>query len=107
MPGIFISYRRSDSGMAAGQLYDHLSGRFGASQVFMDVTTLRPGENFVEAIRSTIEQCDVMLAVIGRQWLTTTDESGQRRLDNRRITCARRSRLALQKRTPRDSGPGG
>ncbi len=98
MPGIFISYRRSDSGMAAGRLYDHLSGRFGASQVFMDVTTLGPGENFVETIRSTIDKCDVMLAVIGRQWLTATDESGQRYLDNPEDYVRQEIGLALHKR---------
>ena len=47
-PGrIFMSYRREDTAMAAGWLYDRLRERFGASQIFKDVDTIRPGEDFV------------------------------------------------------------
>jgi Sulfatase-modifying factor enzyme 1/TIR domain len=78
---IFISYRRDDSGGHALHLFEDLSAHFGKDQVFMDIERIEPGENFVKAIEDNVGACDVLLAVIGRQWLTITDGIS-RRLDN-------------------------
>ena len=37
MGGIFISYRREDTGPYAGRLGDALSHHFGANEVFRDI----------------------------------------------------------------------
>jgi TIR domain len=79
---IFLNYRREDSRADAGRLYDHLSQRFGPDNIFMDVDNIPPSHDFVEVIQNAVGSCDVLLAVIGRQWLTITDPQGQRRLDN-------------------------
>lgn len=81
MPGIFISYRRADSSAYAGRLYDHLVNRFGKDRVFMDVDSIEPGADFIEVLQNTVGSCDVLIAVIGKQWLTATDQDG-RRLDH-------------------------
>ncbi|HYN06980.1 MAG TPA: toll/interleukin-1 receptor domain-containing protein [Vicinamibacterales bacterium] len=80
MPRIFISYRREDTAGYAGRVYDGLQRRFGPENVFMDVDSLRPGDDFVEAIGRTLDQCDVMLAIIGPRWLAVTDKQGTPRL---------------------------
>jgi TIR domain len=80
--GIFVSYRRQDSGHLAGRLYDRLADRFGGGQVFMDVDTIEPGTDFAEEITRAVAACKVLLAVIGPGWLTATDEQDRRRLDN-------------------------
>jgi len=80
MSRIFISYRRDDSAGYAGRLYDRLSERFGQGQIFMDIT-IEPGLDFVEVIEKAVGSCDVLIALIGRQWLTVTDATGRRRLD--------------------------
>ena len=83
LPGrIFISYRRQETAWPAGRLYDVLVEHFPAEQVFKDVDNIEPGEDFVERITAAVASCDVLLALIGPQWLTITDENGQRRLDN-------------------------
>lgn len=82
MANIFISYRREDTGGYAGRLYDRLAARFGRDHVFMDVDTLEPGEDFVQAIEEKVAQCDALVAVIGKNWLACTDEMGHRRLDD-------------------------
>ena len=82
MPGIFISYRREDTSGEAGRLYDRLAGHFGKDQVFMDIDTIRPGVDFVEVINDAVGSCEVLVAVIGKQWLTVQDENGNRRLDD-------------------------
>jgi outer membrane protein assembly factor BamB len=80
--GIFVSYRREEAGHVAGRLADQLEQRFGLSNVFIDVDSIEPGVDFAEAIQDAIGRCDVLLALIGRQWTTVVDESGHRRLDN-------------------------
>jgi hypothetical protein len=82
-PGrIFISYRRQETAWPAGRLYDVLVEHFPAKQVFKDVDDIEPGEDFVERITAAVASCDVLLALIGPQWLTMIDENGHRRLDN-------------------------
>jgi hypothetical protein len=59
-----------------------LADRYGGDQVFKDVDSIRLGDDFVEVIASAVGSCDVLLALIGEEWLTITDEHGRRRLDN-------------------------
>jgi hypothetical protein len=82
MGAIFISYRRDDAEGQAGRLFDALTEQFGGNAVFMDVAAIEPGRDFRRAIDDQVSSCGVMLAVIGRNWLTTRSESGSRRLDD-------------------------
>ena len=82
MSGIFISYRREDGAGYAGRIFDRLTSRFGVDQVFMDVSDIEPGVDFVEAIEAAIGSCDALLVVIGTQWLDCRDGEGNRRLDD-------------------------
>jgi flagellar basal body-associated protein FliL len=79
---IFISYRRDDSAASAGRLYDRLSGRFPSNRIFLDVDNIAPGIDFVKAIEKSVGSCDVLISVVGKRWLTATDEDGKRRLDS-------------------------
>ena len=81
MPGIFISYRREDCPGHAGRIFDRLRSRFGGDVVFMDVTAIEPGVDFVEVLHKAVGSCDALLAVIGPQWLSATHD-GKRRLDD-------------------------
>jgi Hsp70 protein/TIR domain/DnaJ C terminal domain len=82
MARVFISYRRSDTRWAAGRLYDRLAEMLGRDNVFFDVSDIEPGEDFVFRIGEIVGKCDVLLAVIGPTWLSTADESGNRRLQS-------------------------
>jgi len=66
---IFISYRRDDSAGYARALYDRLVQQFSTERVFMDVDAIEPGLAFDEAIKRALDQCEVLLVVIGRRWL--------------------------------------
>src|SRR5664279_4018786 len=48
----------------------------------MDVDSIEPGLDFTKVITRAVGACDVLLAVIGLQWLTATDSQGRRRLDD-------------------------
>jgi TIR domain len=78
---IFISYRREETAYPAGWLFDRLVHHFDG-QVFKDVDSIQPGDDFVDVITTAVASCDVLLALIGVDWLTITDEHGRRRLDN-------------------------
>jgi TIR domain len=79
---IFISYRRDETAYPAGWLYDRLAQHFGAGQIFKDVDSIELGDDFVQVITRAVGSCDVLLALIGDQWLTITDAQGRRRLDD-------------------------
>jgi hypothetical protein len=79
---IYLSYRRSESAAYAGRLFDHLSRHFGRRSVFMDIDTIRRGEDFPQAIESALNACDVVLVVIGTTWATDTGQDGRCRLDD-------------------------
>ncbi len=82
LPGrIFISYRRKENAWPARQLYGVLVEHF-PEQVFKDIDSIDPGDEFVKRMTAAVESCDVLLALIGPQWLTITNEKGQRRLDD-------------------------
>lgn len=78
---IFLNYRRTDTEDAAGRLFDALCSHFGEHHVFMDIDDIEPGVDFDQVVHEAVGQCDVLLAVIGPQWLTMVDGQGRRRLD--------------------------
>lgn len=75
MANIFISYRREDSSGFAGRIYDRLSALFGEEHIFMDVDTIEPGLDFVDAIEAAVGSCDALIAVIGRRWFGPEGEN--------------------------------
>jgi len=48
----------------------------------MDIETIEPGLDFTQVVDMAVGASAVVVAVIGRSWLTITGEHGQRRLDN-------------------------
>ncbi len=67
MPKIFISYRRDDSLLHAGRIFDQLALRFDPKDIFMDFT-IPTGGDFPQILRDAVQQCDVCLVIIGKQW---------------------------------------
>ncbi|MEM8614452.1 MAG: SUMF1/EgtB/PvdO family nonheme iron enzyme [Cyanobacteria bacterium P01_H01_bin.105] len=79
---IFISYRRSDSTAETDRIYDRLVADFGPDRVFQDVDSIPLGIDFAEYLDQAVSQCQVVLVIIGKTWLTVTEPDGTRRLDN-------------------------
>jgi formylglycine-generating enzyme required for sulfatase activity len=86
MPKLFISYRRDDTEWATGRIYERLKAHFGKDEVYFDIATIPAGVDFVEHLTQAVSQCDVLLAMIGDQWLDARSKDGsnqgQRRLEN-------------------------
>jgi len=81
MTRIFLSYRRADSAAETGRLADRLREEFGKNSVFLDVEDKRKGQDFDVYVKQEIENCDMMLVVIGEDWLTCTNPDGSRRIN--------------------------
>ena len=80
---IFLSYRREDAAGFALALFGRLEQSFPSERLFMDVEGgIGAGQDFVRVIEDEVSLCDVMLVLIGPDWLTVTDEAGRRRLEN-------------------------
>lgn len=82
MGGVFINYRTVDNPLGAATIHDWLARKLGSHQVFRDCVSLDAGTHYPTAIRSALENADVLIAVIGPQWLTLKDpETGTRLID--------------------------
>jgi hypothetical protein len=97
---IFLSYRRQESSHLAGRLADRLFSQFGESHVFMDVDSIAPGRDFGEAIERALNECAVLLALIGPTWTSVVDAHGRRRLDNPDDLVVIELQIALDRAIP-------
>lgn len=78
-----MSYRRRGEGAGyGGRLADKLVEYFGARQCFRDVEDIESGVDFVKTITDAVGACEVLIAVIGPDWITQTGESGKPRLED-------------------------
>jgi len=71
---IFINYRREDSENVVGRIYDRLVQDFGKGSVFKDVEDILPGVDFRRVLEHEVVSTDVMLVVIGPDWLSQKNE---------------------------------
>jgi hypothetical protein len=79
VPLIFVSYRREDTrGGIIGRLCDRLEARFGKGSVFVDIEAIPAGFDFRSHIEKVMQDCDVVLAVIGPGWAGTNSSGSPR-----------------------------
>ena len=102
---IFICYRRNIgqtikdrifSQHIADRIYDRLVKQFGREAVFSDLDLILSGQDFPKIISSEAVRCDVLLAVIGQNWASATDERGQKELESPQDYVRREIEAALQ-----------
>lgn len=77
-----MSYRRADTRTISGRLYDRLEIAFGSENVFKDVDDIPLGHDFRQVLEREISKCDVLLAIIGREWASAADGQNHRRIDD-------------------------
>ena len=83
MRKIFVSYRRRDSAIFVGRIYDRLISYYGTDSIFLDIDSLHGADNFPEVLSETIRKSAVVLAVIGNDWLGVQNGDPQeRRIDD-------------------------
>lgn len=83
MVDVFISYRRKDSKETCEKLYRHLAENLPGLDIFMDIEDIEAGNKWRDVLETGVKKCDVLLAVIGLEWLSIENEEGVRRLTER------------------------
>jgi hypothetical protein len=95
LSGIFVSYRREDSGGWARSIHDRLVQAFGPDQVFMDVEDIPAAVDFTDFITQRLRDVDALVAVIGNEWETLASEDGQPRIQDPDDLLRREIAIAL------------
>ena len=95
---IFISYRQKDSKSQARAIKMELERpeRLGPGSVFMDITNLSLGDKFPERLRKAVDDCGVLLVVIGPQWTGPDPADGPSRIMSDDDWARIEVRLALE-----------
>ncbi len=91
---VFIAYRQADSPAHARGIGERLIARFGRGQVFKDVESLKPGQDFVDVIRDRLQVAAVTLVIIGPNW------NRDRRIENADDLHREEIRTALERQIP-------
>ena len=101
-PKLFINYRRtvlhgelSETSIHARLLYSKLEQRFGKDQVFLDTQSIAEGAVWPKQIEKRLREADVVLVLIGRNWLFAQDQYGERRLSKDDDWVRREIEIAL------------
>jgi TIR domain len=93
---IFINYRTADEPYGAALLDQELSRHFGPEMVFRASRSIPAGADFEQEIMNAVRASDILLAVIGPNWLTATDTEGNTRLDDPQDYVRREIATALE-----------
>jgi hypothetical protein len=76
---VFVSYRRSDTALAAGRIHADLVDQFGRQRVFMDLQGIAPSAQWLATIDTAVAASRIGLVIIGPGWLAH-EAGGQPRL---------------------------
>jgi formylglycine-generating enzyme required for sulfatase activity len=81
---IFISYRRAEDNKSylVGQVHERLATEFGAENVFRDIYDISGGQEWRSVLEQAVNECKVMLVMIGPDWASLSGSDGQKRLFN-------------------------
>jgi hypothetical protein len=74
---IFISYRRADGSWPANWIHSELARDLGQGRLFMDVNSIPFGHDFTKVLEAEVAKCDVLLAVIGPDWIKEGQEASK------------------------------
>ena len=102
MAKVFISYRRDDSNKMVGRIRDRLFNAFGQENIFRDLDSNSCRRRFfVKKIDDAISQVEIVLVVIGENWLSITGEDERPRLFQEddfvryEVECALKSKIVI------------
>jgi hypothetical protein len=94
---IFISYRVKDTQAATGRLVDALKQHFDDDQIFLDIDKIEPGLDFTEVISKYLDSSDIMLVIIGPDWMAYNNEKNTYRINEKNDWVRTEIATALQR----------
>ena len=99
MPKISISYRRADSEAMTGRIFDRLAAHYGREAIFRDIDNIPPGIDFRVHINEMLRKTNILLAVIGPNWLGAASGASDR-IQQESDAVRVEIETALRRRTP-------
>lgn len=96
MPKIFVNFRNGDEAMTSSFVYDSLVQRFGKELVFRSSDSIPLGADYTVELEAAARECDVLLVLIGPDWLKVTDSQGRPRLHGADDWVRREIAVALE-----------
>jgi len=95
--GVFICHRHVEgSEWAAAFLADSLGDKFGPDEVFIDVHSIRGGDEWRRKLAEGVGYAQAVLVLIDSGWAVAREEDGTRRLDNPRYWVRKEIEIALE-----------
>lgn len=80
---VFISYRRKDTPHEAFLISKDIRHALGEDSVFMDASSISPGDQWPQEIQSALKTAETVIVIIGPKWLHIDNSgSGQRCIDD-------------------------
>lgn len=77
---IFINFRNEDGDWAAQAIRETLTEQFGTGEVFLSSSSIPLAAHFEDELLHHARSCDVLLALIGPDWLTVAGTDGRPKL---------------------------
>lgn len=96
MPRVFVSFRKVDDRLGRDRVYRALVEAFGTEQVFKSGPSIEPGTDYAQTLMSQAAGCEVMLVLIGADWLDASDPGGERLLARERDWVRREIATSFQ-----------
>ena len=100
MKKVFISYRRADSKHITGRIYDRLIKVYKRKNIFKDVDSIPHGKDYRIVIENAVKSSDIILAIIGTNWASITDENNNIRIHNKNDFVRLEIELGLENKIP-------
>jgi pterin-4a-carbinolamine dehydratase len=80
-PAVFISYRRTNA-LIVEHIHEKYCAEYRPDSIFLDRQDIEPGAHFPDRLRRAVTGADVVLVVMGRDWISVQNErTFSRRLD--------------------------
>jgi len=98
-PKVVIVYRRADSAGLAGRVYDRLIAHYGDGSAFLDIYSIPWAANWTERVKQASVRGQILLALIGRNWLGRTSD-GRVRINDEADPVRLEIETALQAHVP-------
>lgn len=100
MPTVFISHRQEDSRAIAGRLHDYLARSFGPAHVLMNIEEIPAWVDVTEHLRDQIDRCDIMLVIVGPEWISARNAQGIRSLESPEDVVRHEIEMGLHRALP-------
>ena len=71
---VFISYRRSDTGTTAREVFNYLVACLGTGRVFLDIKEIRTGAEWESEIKHHLDRSGAVVVLMGPNWLRSLHE---------------------------------